>query len=556
MQAPVHDARTAMMPSAAAPPGYGEASDRLLDLLRRNIGATNRHALVVGGPGSGKTTLVRTVVARTCADADLGERWLPIVMPEELYGVASLGDLWTVALRVLCESTAAGDAVASLREHYDRLVDRRDDARLRILALEELREFARQRGVRLLIALENVETLVGQLPRREDRDLVGAIKHVSEITLLLTASRSLHELAPSTTDGDERLHTMQLGALSTNACRATWESITGKTLAGARVRPMEILSGGNLRLLTALARVSERRPDDDLAEMLARALDDHAPLLKREIEALPPQERRVFATLARLWRPSTSRDVGAACSLDVNTTSAVLKNLVRRGLVTPVGKAGRALFYEVVEPVHGLFIGLRATGPEAARLRAFVRFVEAYYGVGGPLGIAAEDATSGGERRRSERRRSANPTVDGDDADDAVDLVARLLVAPNPATLDLDRLTRMVVHAAGAGRHDTVLSALQASAAAHYLEPVVVALQMLRGDDIRAPREVAAVAGDIIRGVEKCGPERRRLERRRTERRQVPPTSSVPPRPDARPTEAHERRAPQPSEDRGAFVWQ
>ena len=72
----------------------------ILEALRENAGAvsSNRHLLVVGPRGIGKTMLVRRVAAEVRCNPDYGNVWFPIVYGEEPYQVGSSGEFWLEAL--------------------------------------------------------------------------------------------------------------------------------------------------------------------------------------------------------------------------------------------------------------------------------------------------------------------------------------------------------------------------------------------------------------------------------------------------------------------------
>ena len=63
---------------------------------------------------------------------------------------------------------------------------------------------------------------------------------------------------------------------------------------------------------------------------------------KSHIEALPPQERRVYLALARLWKPATAKEVASQARVNVNKCSAQLKRLVDRGAVSMEDRAKTA----------------------------------------------------------------------------------------------------------------------------------------------------------------------------------------------------------------------
>ncbi|MCP4545332.1 MAG: hypothetical protein GY835_02560, partial [bacterium] len=163
---------------------------------------------------------------------------------------------------------------------------------------------------------------------------------------------------------------------------------------------MEILTGGNPRLLAILATFASERPLQELMDHLAELIDDHTPFLKSNIDALPSQERRVFVNLAKLWEPSTARRVGERCRLNSNTASAVLKSLVNRGVVVERGKEGRGKLYQVAERIYCIYYLMRLSGSEADRMRALVRFMVHLYGEDRLARSPAEAACSSDGRGR------------------------------------------------------------------------------------------------------------------------------------------------------------
>src|SRR6266478_653315 len=67
----------------------------ILDIAAENAASLfNRHVLVIGPRGSGKTTLVRTVAAVLRKEPDRAGRWYPVIFGEESYSVGSAGELW------------------------------------------------------------------------------------------------------------------------------------------------------------------------------------------------------------------------------------------------------------------------------------------------------------------------------------------------------------------------------------------------------------------------------------------------------------------------------
>jgi tetratricopeptide (TPR) repeat protein len=63
-------------------------------------------------------------------------------------------------------------------------------------------------------------------------------------------------------------------------------------------------------------------------------------------------------------------------------------------------------------------------------------------------------------------------------------------------------ITTAFMHVAARGHAPEALAVLQSSPARSHLEPLLVALQIMTGEEHNAPQEVVEVAGDIVKQVE------------------------------------------------------
>ena len=92
---------------------------------------------------------------------------------------------------------------------------------------------------------------------------------------------------------------------------------------------------------------------------MALAVDDHTEYFRSHIEALPPQERRIYLALARLWKPATAKEVASQARVNVNKCSAQLGRLVDRGAVLLEDGARRRRTYYVAERMYNIYYLLR-----------------------------------------------------------------------------------------------------------------------------------------------------------------------------------------------------
>ncbi|MBU4120481.1 MAG: tetratricopeptide repeat protein [Proteobacteria bacterium] len=354
----------------------------LLRIVRENDGPTNQHVIVIGTRGMGKTMLVRRLALAIQKDALLGRKWYPSVLSEEIYDVASEGELWLRVLERIAiqEREAKRDHLRWL-QRYETLRKEMDGKRLKVQALAALSEFATERCAKLLVVVENLQMLLGEQSGINDAwDLRQTLLNNPEVMLVATATMRFGEIMNADKANYELFREITLAPLSTDDCRVLWHYITGEELADERIRPMEILTGGSPRLLAILADFAKGRSLAELMDDLVILIDDHTTYFKANVESLPPMERRVFVTLAEIWEPAEARQVSERCRLSVNTTSATLKKLVGKGAVAEAGKVGRKNLYQIVERLYNIYHLMRLSGVEADRVRALVRFMVPLYG--------------------------------------------------------------------------------------------------------------------------------------------------------------------------------
>ena len=334
-----------------------------------------RHALVIGQRGMGKSLLLRRLAIAVTDDPTLSERWLPVLMPEELYGVTTLGDLWLAALDHLARMLGDRDLV----EQRAALLREPDPARLESLALQRILAAGRSRGRKILLLAENLDMLLDdQVSAEEGWSLRQTLQTEHDLLLVATAVTSFAQVEESGEAFYGFFHRLDLDPLGDDEIRTLWREVNGETLAGQRVVPIRVLSGGNPRLVAVLAQFAHRPNVPGLRESLDLLIDEYTPYFKANIEALPALERKVFSTLADIWAPATSAEVAERARMSSNKVSALLNRLVRRGAVQVVGQESGRQRYELTERLYNLYHLLRRPDGEG-RVRALVAMLTHLY---------------------------------------------------------------------------------------------------------------------------------------------------------------------------------
>lgn len=366
-------------------------------VIESNTGGANQHVLVIGPRGSGKTTLMLRTAAEIRANQKLNNNWYPLVFSEESYEIASAGEFWLDALFHLAEQTDE----PKWRETYAELKKESDDNILRERALSQLLDFADTQKKRIILVVENLNMLLDDLI---DKDEAWKIRHtlINEPRLMLLAS------ATSRFEGiDNAEHAMYemfniytLPPLSEKECNAVWELVTGHKLEGERIRPIRILTGGNLRLLTIIAQFGAQHSFASLMDDLIGLIDDHTEYFKSHLDNLAPAERRVYLALAELWDYSTARDIAAAARAGVNETSALLRRLAGRNAVEILNTGKRTRHYSIAERMYNIYYLMRRRGKPADRVKAAVKFMTCMYDHESVTRLISEEADMLSPERR------------------------------------------------------------------------------------------------------------------------------------------------------------
>jgi tetratricopeptide (TPR) repeat protein len=349
----------------------------VLEAVTDSVGGPSRHTLVVAPRGMGKTTLVLRAAAEVRRDSELNAGWYPVTFAEESYGVLSAGELWLEAVSRIADQTGE----ARWRSIADSLLAVRDERDLRDRALARLMDFADERGVRLLLVIENLNMLFSEQLSTDDAwALRDTFQNEPRILVVATATQRFDQVDDVDKAFFELMRVIELPPLTNDECRVLWHRLTGELLEGDRVRPVRILTGGNTRLVAILASFAKERSLATLMKELVGLIDEYTIYFKANLESLPATERKVFVALADIWQPATAREVAERTRLDTNKCSALLKRLVSRGAVTEVQKSGGKTWYQVAERLYNIYHLMRVRGGEAERVRALVDFMVHLYG--------------------------------------------------------------------------------------------------------------------------------------------------------------------------------
>ncbi|MCS6626466.1 tetratricopeptide repeat protein [Roseibacterium beibuensis] len=349
--------------------------DIVLEIVHDNhIARSNRHILIVGPRGLGKTTLVRTVAATVRLDDQLRAAWYPVVFGEESYGISSAGEFWLEAIYHIAEQ----EADASIEADYQRLRKQLEPSGLEAACIDYLCQYSVKIGRRLLIVVENINDIFdSQLTEEDGWAVRHALQTRPELMLLATATTSFDQIDSVDKALFEQFKVHRLEPLRLRDCQLLWKALTGVALTDREIRPVQILTGGNPRLLRIWAEFSQETSFEGLLLNVSHLVDDYTDYFRSQLEYLPAAERKVFVSLLSLWDPCTTREVAECARVPVNLAAAQLARLERRGAITRL--KSQQTRWQASERLFNIYYLMRRRGTPSSRVEALVRFMTAYY---------------------------------------------------------------------------------------------------------------------------------------------------------------------------------
>ena len=355
--------------------------DILMGVLRNNAGESAcQHMLVIAPRGRGKTMMLARVAAelRTCEP--LRGNFLPVRFMEESYEVFDLGDFWLDALFHLAPEVERHDAemAGELREAHAEFSRRWRGRDLEEHARAAVLETAERLGRKIVLMVENCQSLFDAVDERFGWGLRKTLQTEPNVIFLGTATARMAALDDVQAPFYEFFRPLMLAPLPLNECKALWEAASGDARTEREIRPLQILTGGDPRLLVIIASFARHRSLNELLQELVSLIDDHTEYFRSHLEGLGKTERRVYIALIDLWRPSTTAEIAARSMQEIRTVSSLLGRLVKRGAVAYEG-TGQKRLYSATQRLYSIYYKLRRQRGEAAVVHSLIQWMMASF---------------------------------------------------------------------------------------------------------------------------------------------------------------------------------
>lgn len=353
----------------------------LLEVLRGNIESPScQHALIVAPRGRGKTMLLARAAAEIRKSPELAPYLLPVRFMEESHEIFSLTDFWLETLFHLARECLSRDAqlAEELRDRHVALSERWREQPLEDHARAAVLDAADRLGRKLVLMVENFQSLSEDVDGDFGWKLRGVLQTEPQIMLLASATSRFAVLDDAEQPYFEMFRFINLKPMTIEECRSLWQVVSGDRVSGRRMRPLEILTGGNPRLLVIVAGFSRHKSLRRLMEELVMLIDEHTEYFRGHLEVLGKSERRAYIAALDLWQPSTPSEIAARARMDARVASTMLKRLLDRGALVFEGSSKKRK-YVAAEPLYCIYYKLRRGRGEAAIVENLIRFMSVFY---------------------------------------------------------------------------------------------------------------------------------------------------------------------------------
>ena len=367
-------------------------------------------------------------------------------------------------------------------------------------------ETAQRLGRKVVLMVENCQTLFENVDERFGWSLRKTLQTEPNLVFLGTATTRMAALEDVNAPFYEFFRPLLLAPLPLDECKTLWEAASGEARSEREIRPLQILTGGDPRLLVIIAGFARHRSLKELLEELVSLIDDHTEYFRSHLEGLGKTERRVYLALIDLWRPSTTAEIAARSRQEIRAVSSLLGRLVKRGAVAYEGK-GQKRLYSVTQRLYSIYYKLRRQREEAAVVQSLIQWMVACF--------TGDELAAMDDRLATEAIQAAS-TRDGWTRTRALlakgerDLALRALQsAYDQLVIDEDTPGLLLHHvpqliALGLTERELLRVLTSDPQKSATMTPIIATLGSRLREPVRVPLEVLAVAEDLAAHIDKA----------------------------------------------------
>lgn len=359
-------------------------------------GSIPQHHLIIGQRGMGKTTLLKRIEVELRQEG-YRQKFVPLLFPEEQYNLKNLAELWLNSLDALAD-TLEVEGYSKETDKIDKKVDELDSNKqlkpddLAKEAFMFIQEITESIGRRPVLLIDNINIILGRLDIPEQYQLRAWITENNAPIIIGASTRQVDDVVNYKAPFYDAFQVHYLKKLSTdelvemmiNLARLTQSEDVIPSIHAelARLKTLNILTGGNPRTAVMLFKLIVKGFSRDINDDLEGLLDEATPLYKARFEELSPQMQIIVDAVAMHWHPINMEQLRSETRYESNQLSPQLKRLVDWGWIEKVDTSkAKNNTYQICERFFNIwFLMRRNTRRKKRDIYCLSRFLETFYG--------------------------------------------------------------------------------------------------------------------------------------------------------------------------------
>lgn len=357
------------------------------DIRSSDMKYPEKHYLIQGQRGMGKTTLLLRLKYEVENCPDLNNWLLPVFFGEESYDLTSLSRLWEKLLNFLDDAL---NTDGEFFNHTEAFIDFEDYEKR---CFNYLVEVLQKNKKKLIIFFDNFGQLfLDNLREKEKRRLREILMHCSELRIIGASAIVLQDLHDYSEPFFEFFQIMRLEGLSKGETYQLIEKLQEKSeqkidlkKAKGKIDTLAILTGGVIRTLMMVYQVLLEDQDGSALNDLETILDQITPLYKHRIEDLPVQQRRIVDVIAKNWDAISAKEIADRIREDgkkvqTKLISAQLAQLEKNNVIEKKQTNTKNHLYQVRERFFNIWYLMRnGDRRDRRRVKWLTKFLEMWY---------------------------------------------------------------------------------------------------------------------------------------------------------------------------------
>jgi TPR repeat protein len=364
------------------------------DIKSSDMTKPERHYLIEGQRGTGKTTLLLRLNYAIENDSHLQNWLIPIVLKEEAYyGIRHLFKLWkTVAQELEVKDNAFSGLVRQMSDSYNgSQTSSFGTTSYEQTCFEILINALKNRSKKIILFIDNLGEMLRNFSDQENLRFREVLTNSTYLRLIGATPVVFEALQKENLVFYHFFKTIQLEGLNKEETRNLLlelakayheERIIQQIIRShpGRIEALRILTGGVIRTLVLLFEIFTGSQNGNSMSDLDDILDRVTPLYQNRMKELTPLQRDVVNAVALNWDAITPEEIAHETCMSTDDILAILSELEKVLIIQQVISENHQQFYCLKERFFNIWYLMRlAPGGSRSKVLWLLHFLESWY---------------------------------------------------------------------------------------------------------------------------------------------------------------------------------